>query len=404
MLSGWIQLDQSDPLTFRKEVLYADEFEKRDKQGVLEYKFKITPDVLKHLELSAKELRNNGVEIPYASKHAGWELAENRWGEVIGALVGKNDKGKDALFLDVKFSDEETKKVGLRSNVSIGAPPLFVDGLGRKYTNPLRHLAATSAPVIPGLEPWKALAASFGDGEFESIIGDLAMPFGKKDDDDKSKPSGEEQNNSGQQQQNNGQQQNNQQNNGGNSAPGSAEPSVFDQILQVLELAVPANSDDKVKGAAILTALQMLKGRKQMAGQQQQVVNKPAPQAGGGIQLSQDNAPMVVDLIRQNRELQLSHLVTNEILDPNAAKELLNLFASKASIGIELSHGGDGAMFNKLIGILANNKPVKKSGRSEDGFDGSQELLLGHDGGKSGLSKMVDKRVEEHEKLYGKAG
>lgn len=139
-------------------------------------------------------------------------------------------------------------------------------------------------------------------------------------------------------------------------------------------------------------------------GAQQQVPGgpqKPAPAMGGGIQLSSETSPLVIDMVRQNRELQLSHLVENEILDPNAAKELMKLFGTPVAIGLELSQGGDGSQFTQLVGILAANKPIPKAGRSSE-FNSDKEVLLSHEN-KGGLTAMADKRVEEHEKRYGKA-
>jgi hypothetical protein len=381
---------------------------------VLEYKFKITPQILDHLALSVDVQRQNSVEIPYAKQHKGWELAENRWGDIVGSSRKRNSKGKDALYLHVKFSDEEAKKVGLRSNVSVGVPPLSYDGLGRRYTNPLRHLAATSAPVVPGLDPWQAIAASFESPDFEPIIGDLAMPFPPKkkptegEGDEGKKPFGKPaEGEEGEQEE--GSEQIPKSDGQPSGSQGQQETNIFDQILGVLELVVPPDADDNAKGVAILTALQMLKGKRQMNQQQQQQTpqqqqntygkNMPGAQAspGGGIQLSQENSPLILDTIAKNRELQLSQLVSNEILDVNAAKELHKLFGSRQQIGLELSQGSDGAQFNKLLGILANNKPVIKSGRSETGL-GELEIELGHDGENKGLAKAVDKRVEEAKK------
>lgn len=157
---GWILLDKKHPLKWRKEVLPVGHWEKLDENGE-GLSFDADEKLLSHLVDSVNKLRSNGVTIPYAKSHDGWELAENKYGEIVGASVGRNSRGKKSFFIDVQFDSESAAKECTKTDSSVGIPDKFFDGAGNEYHHPLRHVAATNAPVIPGLGRWQAIAASF---------------------------------------------------------------------------------------------------------------------------------------------------------------------------------------------------------------------------------------------------
>ena len=70
--------------------------------------------------------------------------------------LGRNERGLPALYGCVRFRDGFDPD---DSQVSIHVPPQFTDGLGRTYVRPIRHVAITDYPVIPGLGRFEALAA-----------------------------------------------------------------------------------------------------------------------------------------------------------------------------------------------------------------------------------------------------
>ena len=157
---GWILLDKKHPLKWRKEVLPVGHWEKLDENGE-GLSFDADEKLLSHLVDSVNKLRSNGVTIPYAKSHDGWELAENKYGEIVGASVGRNSHGEKSFFIDVLFDNEAAAKECTKTDSSVGIPDKFFDGAGNEYHHPLRHVAATNAPVIPGLGRWQAIAASF---------------------------------------------------------------------------------------------------------------------------------------------------------------------------------------------------------------------------------------------------
>jgi hypothetical protein len=405
MRTEWIQLDSKNPLRMRKETLPVGEWSKIDAATGKGYKFAITPEIVDHLVLSVKEMRNAGITIPYARVHEGWDLPENRWGEIHDAhkikAKRKDANGQeievDALALDIEFKDEETKKLGIAADVSAGIPPRFIDGSGKEWINPLRHVAATSAPVIHGLGAWQEIAASFTASEFETGGIQLA-PFG-----------------------------------GGGTpqtvptvgAFPAAPPqvSLFDKILQLLGLQPQPGVPDQAKLQQIMQALQA--ALRPGAGAPQPGMPQVAPT---GVRASFDNqngdnqngaamgdnqqkieiSPMLIELTRQNYELQLAQLCQGDSpkIDHATKTRLMLQFASPEAIKLELANGGTGQMFKALVEALKENKPVAKSGRTElapgQTWDSETEIILDHNGQEQ--TNILQKDADARTKRYKEQG
>src|SRR4051812_29771909 len=110
----WLQLDSKKPLRFRKETIYSGDFNKDGDE------FAISDEMLKRLADSVTELRLAGVDVPFANGHEDWMNAANRLGDIVGAVVEKNEKGIPALFIDVDFADEAARDLAIKADVSIG--------------------------------------------------------------------------------------------------------------------------------------------------------------------------------------------------------------------------------------------------------------------------------------------
>lgn len=332
----WLRLDETKPLLYEKEAIYADQFGKlnSDGEGI---EFEPYVATLDHWKESVDQFKANGVKIPLAKSHDGWDQTENGLGEVIGARRGLNDKGIESIFLQVLFDDEKSRDIGLKGDVSIESPPEFYDGKKNKYVYPIRHVASTNAPVIPGLESWQAIAASFGSTKSKGNTMDL------------------------------------------------------DQLIELLGITVDdADNNDDAKTALIRAKIKELVGDEAAEGDDPK--EKPAdatpphkPAAPGtpatpAVALSEKTkpSPLIVKTIRANREQQVAGLIEAGFISPATGKELTLSFCSDKAIGVELSEDGDGSQFDSMVRILKTNKPLAKSGRSASGL-GDSEIELSHD-------------------------
>lgn len=149
-----------DGLTFRKELIYCGDFVKRNQ--TTHQKFSIDPIKLEHWEQTGNLMISNGVDVPLPLKHN--DSPEAGRGKVVRYETGLNSRGIPALYGIVRFRDKEAAKMARSTNVSIYVPePPVYDGLGNEYKYPIRHVALTDYPVIPKLEGFEAIAASFDE-------------------------------------------------------------------------------------------------------------------------------------------------------------------------------------------------------------------------------------------------
>lgn len=162
-ISQGIALDNAgDGLTFRKELIYVNEpdefFIKKTEDN--EQTFQIGQKHLEHWEKTGNQMLKNGLKIPTPIKHS--DEPERNRGQIKRFEIDYNDSGRLALFGIVKFRDAEAAKLAASTDVSIFVPNKpVIDGLGRKYEMPIRHVCFTDYPVIPGLGEFESIAASF---------------------------------------------------------------------------------------------------------------------------------------------------------------------------------------------------------------------------------------------------
>jgi hypothetical protein len=167
LLDPWELSDEKQKI-WRKEVIYAGDFVKdRGKAGDL--RFSVDEKRLHHWKNTFDKMMHEGIEVPIPLEHTTDPRAKQ--GTAVGFEVDKNKRGIPALFMLSRFVDDAAEKIGTRTNVSLFAPPKFKSGIGTEYVQPIRHVALTDYPVIPGLEGWQKLALSYGiEPDDEPII------------------------------------------------------------------------------------------------------------------------------------------------------------------------------------------------------------------------------------------
>lgn len=336
-LRGWLLLDQSKPLLYRKEVIYEGEFSKLNFSGN-GIEFAIAHDTLNHWKRSLEEQLAAGIQVPFSKSHKTWDAPEDRLGKVVAAEVRENDNGLPSLILDFLFDDEKSRDIGLKGDVSIGSPPVWYDGKGRKWEYPLQHVASTNAPVIPGLETWQAIAAAF------------------------------------------------------NTRGSKME---LDELIELLGIEVPDDANtDEAKKALIQAKLKELTG----GGAPAEETPADAPvEASQGAKAAPATPtvpqakkvtvafshPTIVNTVRNARLAQLDALVTQNVITPAVKKKLELAHCSAEGIKLELSHadGNESKVFDDAIDLakaMASDRPLKSSGRSAAGDD-PDALELSHD-------------------------
>lgn len=141
----------SETLVYEKELIYVGTFFADNG------KHSVTKDDIDHWVAMFGEMKKNDIEIPVPLEHT--DEPDKRRGTVVGMRAGIDEKGRYALFGKIKFNSEEDAKRG--NQVSIFVPPSYKDGLGNEYYRPVRHVALTDYPVVPGLQGFeKVLTAS----------------------------------------------------------------------------------------------------------------------------------------------------------------------------------------------------------------------------------------------------
>lgn len=160
---------------FEKQVAYVGKFVKH-RPGMRPQEFEITHADIDHWAKVVPLMLSDGIEIPMPVEHS--FSPESKRGNVVGARVGVDAKNRYSLFLKTKFISDDAKQQHLHSNVSIFVPDFYTNAAtGKKYDNPITHLALTNYPVLPGLGPFQALALSM---EFQNPhSGEMKMDLTK---------------------------------------------------------------------------------------------------------------------------------------------------------------------------------------------------------------------------------
>jgi len=166
----------ADPLVMEKELLPVGEicpWVENDKPVTVEVK----EPFLDRMVSQFKQFQKTKIRVPFFKTHV--EDPDNDRGTVLDLQKKPNKDGVMSTFIKVKFHDEDAKKKCTRVDVSAMCPKSFVDGKGKTYSYPLRHVAATSVPVVPGLEDWKGPVVLSYDTQSGLKLADEPAPKSK---------------------------------------------------------------------------------------------------------------------------------------------------------------------------------------------------------------------------------
>jgi len=151
--------ETADGVTLMKELIYDGDFVK-DVGKSNEIRFSVTPKLRQHWIDQHEVMTANGVKVPLPLEHT-VDPEKNR-GYLLNLKNGIDSKGRNALFGVMHFPNkDDASRLTKTADVSIYVPPSSQDGKGNQYHRPIKHVAFTTYPVIPDLDGFTAIAASF---------------------------------------------------------------------------------------------------------------------------------------------------------------------------------------------------------------------------------------------------
>jgi hypothetical protein len=147
--NAWLMADDGSKL-YRKHILKLGHFVKKT-DGL---RFSIGEREFDHFEKTFAKMQENGVKVPLPLGHTDDDHKNRGW------VVGIERNQDDPRYLDAIVECDHPELIK-ENDVSVFVPPEFTDGEGNTYVRPIRHLALTPYPVIPGLGNFQAISASF---------------------------------------------------------------------------------------------------------------------------------------------------------------------------------------------------------------------------------------------------
>lgn len=172
-------------LTYEKEVIYVDTFEKNDPQ---------TGELLQRFTVSEADI-DNWIKQDVAQREAGLDIhmpvghvddPEKTAGTVLSLSKRLDHKGRMGLFAKFKFKTADLAASLKDTKVSIFSPVAYHHN-GRMFSRPIRHIAFTNDPAIPDLGPTviaASAASSIPKGKPKMKISELALQLGIKHGED----------------------------------------------------------------------------------------------------------------------------------------------------------------------------------------------------------------------------
>lgn len=164
-----VQIGGERRKVYRKELIYPGHFVKiKPGENEPEIEFDVSEDLIDHWVKTTNRMIKNGIDIPLPLEHT--TSPEARRGSVIKLAKEFNaSRGMASLYAYATFRDEDAEKLASTTQVSLYSPPSYTDGRGRRYDRPIRHVALTDYPVIPGLDGFEVIAASHVDRADDAI-------------------------------------------------------------------------------------------------------------------------------------------------------------------------------------------------------------------------------------------
>jgi len=164
-VTGLYEVNGLPARKFKKELIRVGRFT-HPANGL---EFEVNSDTLDGWVKTFAEMTADGEPVTLAASHA------NTSGEGRG-FVRDLFREEDSLYGIVECIGEDALSAAARTNVSIYAESVFKSGSGKAYPWAIQHVAFTNRPVVPGLKPFEALAASADKHNKTTII--LALDTG----------------------------------------------------------------------------------------------------------------------------------------------------------------------------------------------------------------------------------
>lgn len=298
-----------ESLLFEKEHAYPGMFAmKAGKEG--EVPFELTEEGIKHLAKESQRYLDNGNQCNLPVEHTN-DPEKNR-GKNLKWFAKKDSKGRLGLFSLTEFRDVESAKLAKTAQTSIYAPGTYKDGAMNEYVRPVRHVALTDYPVIPGLDGFTPIAASLIDTPKKGramTIKDLAVGIG-------------------------------------------------------LELSEDILSDDEKVSTEITTAYELSQAELKTAKEAKEAVDLELAEYKAANPQKKDPVKVPkahLNMLKENRELKLSQLVKDGNILTCVAKELEDIFCGEAALTLSLSEDDESEIFDKVVKALRDNDAIKLS-------------------------------------------
>jgi len=268
--------------------------------------FELSPELFDHWTRTFATMVEAGHSVPMPLEHT-TDPEKNR-GRVLELEVKPNERGGKSLFGMVEFADEESARLANTAQVSVFSPPEWIDGQGTRFERPLRHVALTDYPVIPGLAPFSIVASL--------VNGEPLMP-------------------------------------------------KLMELLKELKIEVAEDAAEDVMVAALKTKIdELMKNQKEPEKKPEGEGDAPAsPPENTEASSTPAPTPVVsasmVKMLGENRRMKLQGLVDAGKISPAVRDDLLTQHASDGALTISLSMTGDQTDgFDTLVETLGKNPAV----------------------------------------------
>lgn len=278
-----------------------------------------------------KKFKDVKVRVPLFKSHV--MDPDNDRGTIEDVFIRKNPAGVDSLYGQIRFSSEEYASMGKNVDVSVGCPPKFVDGKGNAYEFPLRHVALTSIPVVPGLEPFRPLVFSH-DADAENEMGLMLAEENLETVDPE--------------------------------VDGEAEVDALSELDALILIAQLVDADLAAGNQAIVDAVALKLGGEEAPFEEEleeefaashDVVETPMAKLGA----------RAIDQLINARKAEIAGLVSQSVISPALAQKWQERFTTPAAIEFDFSGTQEGSTFFEdavaMAHELAKDKPITKTQR-----------------------------------------
>jgi len=315
-------------------------------------RFSVTTEDLDHWAKTFSLMDAAGVRVPVPEEHTskpsanrGYVRAMFREGETLRASIDLIGAAAIAL--------------AATNDVSIYVPPSFTDGKGNTYDRPITHVAITTYPVVPGMNPFTPIIASGASGDSAEKAPVLRLATGASSMETLKAIAAA----------------------CGISADGLDESALAQAITAKIGewKTKMSGADTQAKDAATALAaahksIEELKGEK-----------------------TREPDPMVLKLSGKNRGLEIDSLVTSGHLTPASAAKLRSAWAEGEALKLSLDTHSD-ELFDKTIAAIRVSKPTELKAH----LDGQTLQLSRVTPGDNGDDKPVKADAEAVKRAFGK--